>query len=169
MIPIVATLLKAGLSTAAGAILAKGEEWFKEKTGLDVNAASLEDIRQAEVDHEEDLRAAELEYRSKELETELAAVTVVNSTMVAESQSEKWPQYSWRPAIGFSVAWFVALIGTVIAFAFAAVIVFNKSAEPLKYIPEMLTAAAAFMAIVTPILGVAAWFRGKTQLEGTKK
>ena len=35
---------------------------------------------------------------------ELAAITAVNATMQAEAKSEHWPQYSWRPTIGFTFA-----------------------------------------------------------------
>lgn len=39
-----------------------------------------------------------------ELDIELAQISAVNATMQAEAKSEKWPQYSWRPAIGFTFA-----------------------------------------------------------------
>lgn len=37
-----------------------------------------------------------------EFNNELAAIQSINATMQAEAKSEKWPQYSWRPVIGFT-------------------------------------------------------------------
>ena|SRR2546428_876540 len=34
----------------------------------------------------------------------LATINAVNATMQAEAKSEHWPQYSWRPTIGFTFA-----------------------------------------------------------------
>lgn len=66
MAPIVAGLLKLGLSGLANAFLAKGSDWIKEKTGVDVEAAlGTEEgrlrLRQAELEHELALQALQLE------------------------------------------------------------------------------------------------------------
>ena len=39
-----------------------------------------------------------------EFNTELALIQSVNATMQSEAKSEHWPQYSWRPTIGFTFA-----------------------------------------------------------------
>lgn len=46
MLPIVAMLVKSGLSLAANAVLTNGPEWFKEKTGIDISSGQMtsEDI-----------------------------------------------------------------------------------------------------------------------------
>ena len=75
MVPVVAALLKIGLPLVANAFLAKGSDWVKEKTGVDVAAAlGTEEgrlkLREAELQHEavlmenrykEDLLGVELE------------------------------------------------------------------------------------------------------------
>jgi hypothetical protein len=60
MIPLVAALLEQGLSLVGNAVLAKGKDWVKEKTGVDLDKANLssEDyikLKQFEMDHEEEL------------------------------------------------------------------------------------------------------------------
>jgi len=42
--------------------------------------------------------------KTGEFNVQLAEIQSVNATMQAEAKSEKWPQYSWRPAIGFTFA-----------------------------------------------------------------
>lgn len=95
----------------------------------------------------------------------LQAAQAVNTTMQAEAASEHWPTYSWRPAIGFSVAFNVAITSVVVAIAFAGVILFNRPADALAHIPAMIGAMAALIGVVSPILGIAAWFRGKMQAD----
>ena len=89
----------------------------------------------------------------------------VNQTMQAESASEHWPTYSWRPAIGFAVAINVVATSLVVAIAYGGVILFNGNPEALSYIPAMIGAMAALLGVVSPILGIAAWFRGKMQAD----
>ena len=60
MLPIVQTLLSQGLSLLGNAVLAKGEKWVSEKTGVDLSRPDLTStdfvvLRQAEMDHEEEL------------------------------------------------------------------------------------------------------------------
>ncbi|MBY0437376.1 MAG: hypothetical protein K2W80_04220 [Burkholderiales bacterium] len=89
----------------------------------------------------------------------------VNQTMQAEGASEHWPTYSWRPAIGFSVAINVTLTGLIVAIAYGGVILLRGDPAVLGYIPAMIGAMAALIGVVSPILGIAAWFRGKMQAE----
>jgi hypothetical protein len=90
-------------------------------------------------------------------QSEVAAAVAVNATMQAEAAAEHWPTYSWRPAIGFAVAFNLvsASIVVFIAYLFKPSLVSN--------IPEMLTAQAALNGVAMPILGIASWFRGKAQ------
>lgn len=87
----------------------------------------------------------------------------VNATMRAEAQSERWPAYSWRPAIGFAVALLVTLTGLTVFVAYLAAMWFGK-ADPLTHLPSMIGAMAGLVAMVSPILGIASWFRGKQKL-----
>jgi hypothetical protein len=107
--------------------------------------------------------------RMQELEIELQKVTAasaaeVNSTMRAEGQSEHWPTYSWRPAIGFAVALNVVLSSLTVFGAYFGAMVFGKT-EGLQHLPGMLAAMAGLIAVVAPILGIASWFRGRMQAD----
>lgn len=87
----------------------------------------------------------------------------VNTTMQAESASEHWPTYGWRPAIGFAVALNVLMTSITVAVAYGMVIFLNRDPAVLNYLPAMLGAMAALVGVVSPILGIASWFRGKAQ------
>jgi len=89
----------------------------------------------------------------------------VNKTMQAESASEHWPTYTWRPAIGFSVALNVAMTSTTVALTYVMVIFWDKKPEVLSYLPAMIGAMAALVGVVAPIIGIASWFRGKAQAD----
>lgn len=87
----------------------------------------------------------------------------VNKSMQAESASEHWPTYSWRPAIGFAVALNVLMTSVTVAVAYVMVIFMARDPAVLNYLPAMLGAMAALVGVVAPILGIASWFRGKAQ------
>jgi len=97
----------------------------------------------------------------------------INTTMVAEAQSNHWPTYSWRPAIGFSVAFNVAMTSIVVSLAYMIVILqlhgteaeMDAQTDALQHIPAMIGAMAALIGVVSPILGIASWFRGKAQAD----
>jgi len=89
----------------------------------------------------------------------------VNKTMQAESASEHWPTYSWRPSIGFAVALNVLMTSMTVALAYIMVIFMDRKADVLNYLPAMIGAMAALVGVVAPILGIASWFRGKAQAD----
>ena len=75
MTPLILGLLSSGLRLVANAVLVKGKEFIKEKTGIDLedSKASLseEDIatlRQFEIEHEEELLRLQLEENKLGLE-----------------------------------------------------------------------------------------------------
>lgn len=89
----------------------------------------------------------------------------VNKTMQAESASEHWPTYSWRPAIGFAFALDLLISVLVVAAAYIGVMTGQVKPDLLAYIPAFLAAMAALLAVASPILGIASWFRGKAQAD----
>lgn len=78
MLPaILKPLIAGGLNLIANAALAKGKEWVKDKTGVDIDKASLsqEDLlklQQYEMEHEEELLRLKLEDNRIEAELEKA-------------------------------------------------------------------------------------------------
>lgn len=89
----------------------------------------------------------------------------VNKTMQTEAGSEHWPTYSWRPSIGFAVAINVLMTSLTVALAYVMVIFMDRKPDVLNYLPAMIGAMAALVAVVAPILGIASWFRGKMQAD----
>lgn len=75
MAPFIAGLLKAGLSLAANAALAKGKEYLEEKAGIKIDEAKppteaeLVAVKQAEMEHEEEM--ARLRVEDNKLDAEI--------------------------------------------------------------------------------------------------
>ena len=91
---------------------------------------------------------------------------VVNATMQAESKSEHWPQYSWRPFNGymFAITLFMNYGFPPIANMF--IVAFGAVGAPHLVpgsIPEFV-----FMAWAS-VLGVATYHRGKAKIQGGEK
>ncbi len=78
----------------------------------------------------------------------IANASDINKTMIAETQSEHWPSFSWRPFIGFSFGFYLNAQWLL----------------PLFKVPAP-TVDAQLMLVVGSILGVASWFRGKMQAD----
>lgn len=100
--------------------------------------------------------AAELRRIEAGLEADLARVALgqvqaVNETIRAEVAGEHWPSYSWRPWVG---AWWPVTVVCVY-------VVLPLCRRPVPEIPETIWVGWA------AILGVAAWYRGRTQLTRT--
>jgi len=88
----------------------------------------------------------------------------INKTMQAEAASEHWPTWSWRPAIGLSVAIAVLLSVLTVFLAYGAAILYGH-AEGLAQLPGILAAVAGIIGVVSPILGIASYFRGRMQAD----
>lgn len=94
-----------------------------------------------------------------------ANASEINETMRAEAQSEHWPTYTWRPAIGLAVAFDLIICTLVVALAYIGVIFFATDAGMLAHIPAFLGAMAMLIGVAAPILGIASWYRGKMQAD----
>lgn len=88
----------------------------------------------------------------------------INATMRAEAAAEHWPSYSWRPAIGFAVAFAILACAVTVVGAYAAAMITGNT-QPLEFLPGMLAAMGAVIGVAAPILGIASWFRGKMQAD----
>jgi hypothetical protein len=117
--------IQAGLSPDAVAALQKADNDFK--------------VQMAQI-------AAATEQASIKADSD--AIGDVNETMQAESKSDHWPSYTWRPFIGF-------------AFGFYIVSLFIL---PLFHV-QPVTLSADLTLTIGAVLGVASFFRGKAQAD----
>ena len=83
----------------------------------------------------------------------------VNATMQAESKSEHWPQYSWRPAIGFTFA------GCCLALVIGSLMIASKAittsnVQLFAQIPIFIGSFTVILGSMATVLGVAAHHRG---------
>ena len=99
------------------------------------------------VELEAELAKATIEYQS-------IALQAVNATMQAESKSEHWPQWSWRPAIGFTACGI--LVNNYILLPYFG---------PLGIVPIVVPSEVWVM--IMAVLGVAAWTRGQEKIART--
>jgi hypothetical protein len=111
-----------------------------------------------------------LQYRQAVLSQEVAFEQLavqnaadINKTMQAESASEHWPTYSWRPFIGFCFGVLGVLSGVTAAICYIGVMFFKVSPTVLSQLPAMIGAEAGIMFTMAPVLGIASFFRGKMQ------
>lgn len=85
-----------------------------------------------------------------------ATITAVNATMQAESKSEHWMQWSWRPTFGFTAA---------------GILVNNYILLPylIKFGAVYIAVPTEVWLMITAVLGVAAWTRGTEKIEAARK
>lgn len=129
-------------------------------------------VKLAQIEADSRVRLQELAVRaaSDQINAEQAATESVNATMRAEAASEHWPTYSWRPSIGFSVSFNIAMSTLLVCGVFAAQCASIDGAEKaVVALPSALGAMAAIVGLASPILGIASWFRGKMQSDAGVK
>lgn len=109
MPPFVLGLLSQGLGLVANAALAKGTDFIKEKTGIDIKSNQLSpeqltQLKQFELEHEEELRRLAIEDRKIDLEQLKVAAQVemtdrkaVADQWAADMASDSWLSKNIRP------------------------------------------------------------------------
>lgn len=107
-------------------------------------------IKLAEIESNQKIKLQELQIdlAKAEIQADSTAISDVNKTMQAESTSEHWPTYSWRPFIGFSFGLYINSIWIL----------------PLLHVTPVILSADLTLAI-GGILGIASYFRGKAQAD----
>jgi len=121
MPPFILSLLGSGLRLIANAVLVKGKDFIKEKTGVDVEQAALSDadklkLRQFQAEHEEELLRLQLEDNKlglEETKAYLADVADARKSQTAVMLSEVAPWYA--KAVQPALAAFIVL-ATVLLF-----------------------------------------------------
>lgn len=109
MIPaLIAPLLEHGLSLLGNAVLARGKDWVEQKTGVKLDAPMTPEqvakLKQAEMEHEEELMRLKLEENKLDIEVLKIAGDVDKATTVAVSEqwkadmsSDSWLAKNIRP------------------------------------------------------------------------
>lgn len=91
-----------------------------------------------------------------------STIEAVNSTMVAESKSEHWMQWAWRPLWGIiSACAFLVVCILVCYLAYLSIL--GGKPEAMAMIPGLITSMTTLFAVPGAILGVASWHRGKAK------
>lgn len=149
--PILGTLLGGPAGAAVGGLIASALGTSNDPGDVSAALASpdaLVKLREIETKRQVDLQGLLTTQAQAEIAAALASVQAVNTTMQAEAKADHWPTYSWRPAIGFVFAAYIASLFLL----------------PLVGKAPVVLSADMTLAI-GGILGVASWFRGKAQAD----
>ena len=168
--PTIGSILTASVVGAPAGAAVKALGTLGKALGLG-SEAKAEDIQNAIVaDPEARLKImlAENNFNLEILKQETITLQAINETMRAESLSEHWPQYSWRPFWGFASGlafFFVCVLVCLLSWQ----AVYGKDASALGTIPLIIGAFATLFSIPGTILGIASWKRGQMQISKTSK
>lgn len=154
----------AGTAGAAVGNLIASTLGLKDSSPATINAAlngeAFAKLRELELNHERELFRMAVEGESKN-------IAEVNATMRAESTSEHWAQWMWRPFWGFASGLAFAVVSVLCCWlAYQAVMTGDMVA--IGMIPQLVGSFATLFAIPGAILGVASWWRGKQKVEADK-
>ena len=168
--PILGTLIGGPAGAALGAVVASvlGVEATPSAVSeaMRINPDAAVKLQEIESNERVKLQEMAVQQAANEMEAATKAAVSVNSTMQAEAASEHWPTYTWRPAIGFSVAFNTAVSAILVVGIYGGVMFGAPAATAaLATLPMVLASLAAISATVMPILGIASWFRGKAQAD----
>ena len=151
--PVLGTLIGGPAGGALGALVASAlgtpNDPAAVQQALATNPDAAVKLRQIEADQSVALQKLLTDQAANAIAADTARIQAVNATMQAESKSDHWPTYSWRPFIGF-------LFGIMTA---AVYFVLPLLHEPVPSIP-----AEVWMAYGA-VMGVASWYRGKMQAD----
>ena len=132
---------------ALGETVSKIGDTVKKFVTTDKDRLEL-DNELARIKAEADRKAQEIGVQYAEIEAK--NIENVNKTMQSEAAAEHWPTYSWRPFIGFVFGFYIASMFILPLFGIA----------PVPMSPDLVLAVGG-------ILGIASYFRGKSQADPT--
>jgi roadblock/LC7 domain-containing protein len=161
----------AGLSTAIFGKSDATQEQIAQAVQAGLNPQQQAAVVQVEVAARTEMARIAAEQEKAELAAETQEAGDINATMQAEAKAEHWPTYSWRPAVGFAVALAVLLAVLSIMVAYGGMLLADHPehyAQLVTELPQILASVALVIGMVSPILGIAAWHRGKMQVEQAK-
>lgn len=125
MIPVfLQPLIAGGLNLLANAAMAKGKEWVQEKTGIDLEKAQLSDqdmkeLRQFQLEHEEELLKIKLENNKLGVELEKARYEDIKDARGLQKKAIESDDKFVRRFI-----YYLAIFWSIMAAAYIATITF---------------------------------------------
>lgn len=151
--PLLGTLLGGPAGGAIGTILSSALGVNNTPDEVSQALATQPDavvkLKQIEATRQTELQSLLVQAEANRIAADTQVVLAVNKTMQAETVSDHWPTYSWRPFIGFVVG----------GMAFGCYFVLPLLQVPVPAVPESV------WLMFGGILGVASWFRGKAQAD----
>jgi hypothetical protein len=128
MIPIVATLLQNGLSLLGNAVLAKGQAWVEQKTGIklapDMPPEQIVALKQAEMLHEEEL----LKLRLEDNKLDVARLEIgIKDTADARQREVQIATAEKAPLLNKIITPVLALSVILLTFGLFAVVMFDAT------------------------------------------
>lgn len=168
--PMLGTLLGGPAGAAVGGLIASalgsGSSPDDVSQALVTNPDAAVKLKQIEADRQAKLQELVVLAESNRLAAEAKAIDAVNATMRAEAAAEHWPTYSWRPFVGFAVGVNLIASTLLVVGVFIAMCLNAAGADKaVAALPAALGALAALVALASPILGIASWYRGKMQAD----
>ena len=151
--PILGTLIGGPAGGAIGAMIASGLGVAATpddmKTALATSPDAAVKLAQIEKDRQVELQQLIVQAEQNRLAVDTSTIAAVNTTMQAETKSEHWASWLWRPFLGFVTG--IMIFGCYFVL-------------PLLKIPAPIIPTEVW-ALLASILGVASWFRGKAQAD----
>lgn len=168
-LPIIGFLLSNGLNLLANALLAKGKDYIKGKTGVDLDKSSLSNddlvtLKKYEMEHEEELLKLRLEDDKLDLEITQAFLADTQSAREREVQVARDPNAS---PLAKNTPPILALSAVLLTFLLFAAVVFSdflKRPDIEKQKDILLYILGVFSAISTQIIS---YYFGSS--EGSKR
>ncbi len=119
-------------------------------------------LKEIEATHDVELQKIAMQRAVGLANADAAQVASVNTTMQAETKSEHWMQWAWRPTCGFALAiGFLVLIGLIGWICIQSVV--TQQPSLLGMIPPILEAFTVLFGSMAAVVGVTAWHRGVMQ------
>lgn len=130
------------------------------------NPDTLVKLKQIESEQAIGLQQLVVQAEQNRLAADTQSLQAVNASIQAEAKADHWPTYTWRPMIGFAVAFILVASSVLVLGVFAAQVLGAKEASlAVSQLPSVLTSLSALSATALPILGIASWYRGKMQAD----
>lgn len=168
--PILGTLLGGPAGGMVGGLIASALGTAGDpdnvSAALLTNPDAAVKLRQIEASRQQALGEIAMQAEANRLTAEAQNMAAVNATMQVETKSEHWASWMWRPLIGFSLAFNVAM-STILALAVYIPVMFGSQnmTVALSSLPGVLGVLGVLGGTTLPVLGVASYFRGKAQAD----